>query len=65
MPPQAKPPTLKPCPFCGAKARTIQDGKAWLVTCSSRRCSIQPFTDFKGRPSGAIAAWNRRVEGKR
>ena len=49
---------LKPCPFCGGKARFINKykGMRWVV-CDYCLCETDLFsTDEK-----AVEAWNRRV----
>lgn len=52
--------TLKPCPFCGGEARTIEParyGKRWGVLCE---CGA--FIGFKHTEAEAIKAWNTRTE---
>ena len=56
-------PELKPCPFCGCKAKTVmtRDGKWHGVKCSNHNCianSISPEYDLRTQ---GIEAWNRRV----
>ena len=50
---------LKPCPFCGGKAKVIKtyEGMRWVV-CDDCLCETDLFnTDVK-----AINAWNRRAD---
>lgn len=52
--------TLKPCPFCGGEAHTIEParyGKRWGV-----RCECGAFMGFKHTEAEAIKAWNTRAE---
>lgn len=49
---------LKPCPFCGKKARAIGiDGAAWWVTCD---CGIE--TKLHDTKEKAVETWNRRAD---
>jgi len=58
---------LKPCPFCGRKAKAYafyrDDEKVWYIACSSKTCDVKPhtITVFEKRKS-AVAAWNKRAE---
>jgi transcription elongation factor Elf1 len=57
-------PTLLPCPFCGAEARTcLLPVKRQLtrVLCMNDQCAIGPHEDFESEAE-AIAAWNRRCD---
>lgn len=54
---------LKPCPFCGGKARIMMeeedlpDESFHNIYCTS--CGVQFWTKSK---TDAIEAWNRRIE---
>ena len=56
---------LKPCPFCGKKAKveTITDifhHSTFMVVCGNDGCGCHPMTDpFESRREAADA-WNRR-----
>ncbi len=61
---------LKPCPFCGGKAklkvyRNSQGEKEYFVYCTSiypTECAVCPDTTFYISKDGAIDAWNRRAD---
>lgn len=48
---------LKPCPFCGGKARAHDTIQWSLVSCDECSAEIRGYTKDE-----AIEAWNRRVE---
>ena len=48
---------LKPCPFCGGKARLDIDLEWYYVYCT--KCQAQVEGDWRAE---AIKMWNRRVE---
>ena len=48
---------LKPCPFCGGKAKVMNGPDDW-VQCD--RCGAT--TAFSATVESAIAKWNRRVK---
>lgn len=51
---------LKPCPFCGSKAKVWQDMYGfYLVQCTRASCSIT--TLHKPNREKVVEAWNRRV----
>lgn len=60
---------LKPCPFCGGKARlhTAKRGRSAIgapywsgyVVCRSKKCGVQ--TPMVKSPDAATAAWNKRT----
>jgi hypothetical protein len=51
---------LLPCPFCGGKARLIEDVPGRVVVCSNRQvCNVRGPTRDNGIE--AAVAWNRRV----
>ena len=53
--------TLKPCPFCGGKARFETYGEiACAVVCQTCRCGTSTVRLDDGMQ--AVAAWNRRAE---
>lgn len=50
---------LRPCPFCGGKAKVYQSGvNVWRVMCKQLNCGTLAC-DWD-TPEEAIAAWNRR-----
>ena len=55
---------LKPCPFCGGKAK-MQQGLTWLIGCDTRGCiGYRPYSldrDYETAEE-AVAAWNRRTD---
>lgn len=51
-----KQPELKPCPFCGGKARMYDYLASYSIECMDCQASIEYKTDVK-----VIYAWNRRV----
>ena len=56
---------LKPCPFCGAKAKNgkLPDVEGYYVYCSSNKCrALGPGTRTKQHAS--INTWNRRARRK-
>jgi len=61
----AKPPELKPCPFCGRRAsleetHEINSPVMFSVGCLDESCIGFPSVTFQTR-NDAIAAWNRRA----
>lgn len=59
--PKKKKPELKPCPFCGCKAK--YDSGFWdgtiIAQCGSARCPVVPQITSDS-PEEAAAAWNTR-----
>lgn len=67
---------LKPCPFCGGKARIrdLYDVVDWtdddepitkrrfVCECSDDKCLVSPVTDSFDTEEDAIEAWSRRYE---
>jgi len=54
-------PKLKPCPFCGAKAKLIRMHGERAVSCTNETgCAVLPTTNFMTEDQ-AVAAWNNRV----
>ena len=57
---------LKPCPFCGGKARLDNRFNWWWVACTSGRkiCKVNASTIQFDSPDEAVEVWNRRAEPK-
>ena len=53
---------LKPCPFCGGKAKLLSRGGLHYVVCWEKACRITPRTTWHNTKEKAIEAWNRRAE---
>ena len=56
---------LKPCPFCGEKARLRKDSKGYKefqLGCFNDYCSIQPQTEWRTFKEDDIFGWNKRDE---
>ena len=54
---------LKPCLFCGEKARLRKDSKSdkeFQLGCFNDYCLIQPQTGWRTFKEDAILAWNKR-----
>ena len=51
---------LKPCPFCGGKAKIIKD--PIKIGCTNNNCMICVQTIPNLQLEDAIEAWNRRAE---
>lgn len=58
---------LKPCPFCGGKARLLSEmrfgkqKKVWFVVCGGIGCGVMPETIDADTPQEAAELWNRRA----
>lgn len=58
---------LKPCPFCGGKARLLSEmrfgkqKKVWFVACGGLGCGVMPETIDADTPQEAAEIWNRRA----
>ena len=53
---------LKPCPFCGGKARLLTwdiDFKNCYIVCC-RKCEVKPSTATHTNIEYAVKAWNKR-----
>lgn len=50
-------PKLKPCPYCGGKAKEVDLGGDWDIICED----CQSSTKIYPTPKEAMEAWNRRV----
>lgn len=53
---------LKPCPFCGSKARwatTMGGDDSWEIQCSNNDCCLVVFSGNTGNET--LAAWNTRA----
>lgn len=56
---------LKPCPFCGGKARLIYVSQMSAVKCQKCKVLGKVFPDYYEQGDGkenAIKAWNRRAD---
>ena len=54
---------LKPCPFCGSKAKMIlhmEFGNAYIQCLNTEECGIRQ--EWFDSEKEAIEAWNRRVK---
>lgn len=53
---------LKPCPFCGGKARLYTRLGLWWVSCASLRekCNLECHTKMYELPDMAVKSWNKR-----
>lgn len=53
---------IKPCPFCGGKARLYNRLGLWWVSCASLRdeCESECRTRVFDLPDMAVKAWNKR-----
>lgn len=57
---------LKPCPFCGSEAVTVEEyrpgGMVWQVGCSNRFCYAYYNKSYLYETRrAATASWNRRA----
>lgn len=50
-------PKLKPCPYCGGKAKEEEIGGDWDIVCEDCQSSTKTYPT----PKEAMEAWNRRV----
>lgn len=62
-----KDPYLKPCPFCGSKAKYFcveqPDGTlTYEVDCESKDCEVSACTMLHPTKQEAADVWNRRPE---
>lgn len=67
--PKPKESELKPCPFCGGKAKVRSEdrkkGKAYWVYCAEpieTGCDVRPVTCRFDTLKKAVEAWNRRAQ---
>lgn len=51
---------LKPCPFCGGKAKIIQSSRRTLFFTACEDCDAD--SDYYDTEEKAAEAWNRRTE---
>lgn len=49
-------PKLKPCPYCGGKAKEVELGRDWDIVCEDCQSSTKTYPT----PKEAMEAWNRR-----
>ena len=57
---------LKPCPFCGGKAKLLKDefGSTpdwWYAACRNLDCRVHAETTDRPTPQEAAEIWNRRA----
>jgi hypothetical protein len=62
-------PTLRECPFCGGEAVVVSGMFLvvnYKVICNhlKNKCAVSPQTKWYTTPAEAIAAWNKRHDGK-
>ena len=50
---------LKPCPFCGGRAKLMQIKKEPFAAVICRVCEVQ--SNIFSRAEDAVEAWNRRA----
>ena len=50
---------LKPCPFCGGKAKVFDDAGSYVIWCESCPGGVE---DNYLTEDEIVLAWNRRVE---
>lgn len=59
---------LKPCPFCGCKARILRDSYDgdlnFAVGCPSKRCKMTPCTSYRLSLDEVVKVWNFRQKVK-
>ena len=54
---------LKPCPFCGSKAKVLCEyDRYWAVFCTNDECIATNFEGGYINKENAIKAWNHRVK---
>lgn len=61
---------LKPCPFCGGKAKRVHETGGFIghfisgdfIVCGNSDCKVRPRTISYSRMSDATKAWNRRAK---
>ena len=58
---------LKPCPFCGGKAKVEHDSDErstfFWATCNNRHCLVHPYSEeVFNSAEEAIDAWNTRAD---
>ena len=51
---------LKPCPFCGSKARVNIFGNEYQISCDNCCCDVLPNTWLYFTEEEVIEAWNTR-----
>jgi hypothetical protein len=51
---------LKPCPFCGSKAKLVGECDMVWARCSNHDCQAERITRFD-EPEDAIGEWNNRI----
>ncbi|MBR1904886.1 MAG: Lar family restriction alleviation protein [Clostridiales bacterium] len=53
---------LKPCPFCGTKAKfyASANGMGYNASCRNTKCRILVITESFDSPEEAIKVWNKR-----
>lgn len=52
---------LKPCPFCGGKAKLIKVDNGYYVQCVDLNCKTRTQTHVRSEAFAVIDIWNRRL----
>lgn len=52
---------LKPCPFCGGRAKVTITNSQYIVSCDNFRCISSEIKSVYIEYESAVQAWNRRA----